>query len=196
MNLFENLQIMNESENIIVSEFKEFLSSKNAQGITNEIGETKDGMQIVIYDGDWKHEHLYMKHLLDEFFTNKGIDIRIVSEEIGESEQDTYSARYDIEFNPEPKEYMADVTPLKFTTEAKLPKPPKFWDSMFRVNAIKAYNNGELTLDNIEEWETKYNGGIKPNPSLGTKEILKYYIDNKRKYKISYYQFLNPSVRR
>lgn len=25
---------------------------------------------------------------------------------------------------------------------------------------------------------------------------IKYYIDNKRKYKISYYQFLNPSVRR
>lgn len=179
MNLFENLQLMKESDTSIVSEFKEFLSSKNAQYIANEISETKDGMQIVIYDGDWKHEHLYMKRLLDEFFTNKGIDIRIVSEEIGESGQDTYSARYDIEFNPEPKEYMADVTPLKFTTEAKLPKPPKFWDSMFRVNAIKAYNNGELTLDNIEEWETKYNGGIKPNPSLGTKEILKYYIDNK-----------------
>ena len=109
MNLFENLQLMKESDTSIVSEFKEFLSNKNAQYIANEIGETKDGMQIVIYDGDWKHEHLYMKHLLDEFFTNKGIDISITSEEIGESELDTYSARYDIEFNPEPKEYMADV---------------------------------------------------------------------------------------
>lgn len=117
MNLFENLQTMHESENKIISEFKEFLASKNAQYIYNELGETKDGMQIVIYDGDWKHEHLYMKHLLDEFFTNKGIDISITSEEIGESDQDTYSARYDITFNSKPKEYRADVKSLKFTTE-------------------------------------------------------------------------------
>ena len=109
MNLFENLQLMKESDTSIVSEFREFLSNKNAQYIANEIDETRDGMQLVIYDGDWKHEHLYMKHLLDEFFTNKGIDISITSEEIGESDQDTYSARYDIEFNPESKEYMADV---------------------------------------------------------------------------------------
>ena len=117
MNLFENLQKFTESENTIVSEFKEFLISKNAQYIANEIGETINGMQLVIYDGDWKHEHLYMKHLLDEFFTNKGIDISITSEEIGESDQDTYSARYDVIFNTKPKEYTADIKPLKFTTE-------------------------------------------------------------------------------
>ena len=117
MNLFENLQLMKESDTSIVSEFKEFLSNKNAQYIANEIGETKDGMQIVIYDGDWKHEHLYMKHLLDEFFTNKGIDISIISEEIGESDQDTFSARYDIVFNAKPKTYTTDVKSLKFTTE-------------------------------------------------------------------------------
>lgn len=181
MNLFENLQIFNESENKIVSEFKEFLLSKNAQYVASEIGETADGMEVVIYDGDWKHEHRYMQNLINEFFKNKGIDIEIYSEEIGESESDTFSARYNIEFNAKPKEYSADVTPLKFTTEAKLPKAPKYWDSMFRVNAIKAYNNGELTSDNIEEWETKYNGGIKPNPSLGTKEILDYYIKHKDK---------------
>lgn len=118
MNLFENLQLMKESDTSIVSEFKEFLNNKNAQYIANEIDETKDGMQIVIYDGDWKHEHLYMKRLLDEFFTGKGMDISITSEEIGESDQDTYSARYDIEFNPKSKEYTTDVKPLKFTTES------------------------------------------------------------------------------
>lgn len=117
MNLFENLQLLRESENKIISEFKEFLAAKNAQYIYNELGETKDGMQIVIYDGDWKHEHLYMKRLLDEFFTNKGIDISITSEEIGESDQDTYSARYNVTFNAKPKEYTSDVKSLKFTTE-------------------------------------------------------------------------------
>ena len=109
MNLFENLQLIKESENPLINEFKEFLASKNAQYIYDELGETKDGMQIVIYDGDWKHEHLYMKHLLNEFFTNKGIDISITSEEIGKSDQDTFSARHDIIFNAEPKEYIADI---------------------------------------------------------------------------------------
>ena len=117
MNLFENLQLMKESDTSIVSEFKEFLSNKNAQYIANEIGETKDGMQIVIYDGDWKHEHMYMKNLINEFFEAKGMNISISSEEIGESDQDTYSARYDITFNSKPKEYSADVKSLKFTTE-------------------------------------------------------------------------------
>ena len=109
MNLFENLQLMQESENKIISEFKEFLVNKNAQYIASEIDETKDGMQIVIYNGDWKHEHLYMKHLLDEFFTGKGMDISITSEEIGESDQDTFSARYDIAFNVKSPEYSANI---------------------------------------------------------------------------------------
>lgn len=109
MNLFENLQKLNESENTIVSEFKEFLASKNAHYIYNELGETKDGMQITIYDGDWKHEHLYMKNLINEFFTRKGIDITIESEEIGESDQDVFSARHNIIFNAEPKEYSVDI---------------------------------------------------------------------------------------
>lgn len=74
-------------------------------------------MQIVIYDGDWKHEHLYMQQLINEFFKNKGIDVSITSEEIGESDQDTYSAKYNIEFNAKPNTYSADITPLKFTTE-------------------------------------------------------------------------------
>lgn len=120
MNLFENLQLMKESDTSIVSEFKEFLSNKNAQYIANEIGETKDGMQIVIYDGDWKHEHLYMKHLLDEFFTNKGIDISITSEEIGESGQDTFSARYNIVFNVKSPEYSADVISEDVDTTNKI----------------------------------------------------------------------------
>lgn len=117
MNLFENLQLMKESDTSIVSEFKEFLSNKNAQYIANEIGETKDGMQIVIYDGDWKHEHMYMKNLINEFFEAKGMNISISSEEIGESDQDTFSARYDIIFNAKPTVYDAEIKPLKFTTE-------------------------------------------------------------------------------
>lgn len=56
-------------------------------------------------------------------------------------------------------------------------KPPKYWDSMFRVRVVDAYKKGELTFDNISEWDTNYNGGVPPKPSLGTKEILQYYVD-------------------
>lgn len=36
----------------------------------------------------------------------------------------------------------------------------------------------------MHEWETEYNNnnnGVKPEPSLGTREILKYYIEVERK---------------
>ena len=53
---------------------------------------------------------------------------------------------------------------------------PKYWNSRFAANVVNAYDSGELTLRNIDEWETNYNGGVRPQPSLGTKEILNYYI--------------------
>ena len=34
---------------------------------------------------------------------------------------------------------------------------------MYATKVIDAYKKGDLTLDNIDEWETEYNGGIKPN---------------------------------
>lgn len=52
---------------------------------------------------------------------------------------------------------------------------PKWYDKMFTVKVIDAYNSGELTWFNIDEWETKYNGGIKPVPSLGTEKVMDYY---------------------
>lgn len=57
-------------------------------------------------------------------------------------------------------------------------KKPRWWDSMFRVRVIEAYKKGELSFNNIDEWETAYNGGVKPRTSLGTREILKYYLDH------------------
>jgi hypothetical protein len=54
-------------------------------------------------------------------------------------------------------------------------RKPKYYDTRFAANVVDAYNSGELTLDNIEDWEKRYNGGIAPSPSLGTKDILDYY---------------------
>ena len=63
----------------------------------------------------------------------------------------------------------------------KTPKgAPKHWNSMFNTKVIDAYNSGKLTDNNIEEWETEYNGGRKPNPPLNTKQLLDFYKKSKQ----------------
>lgn len=61
----------------------------------------------------------------------------------------------------------------------RTPKP-KYWNTQFACKVIDAYNQGNLTLSNIVEWETDYNDGVRPNPSLGTKPILEYYIQTRQ----------------
>ena len=155
MNLFENLQLMKESYTSIVSEFKEFLNNKNAQYIASEIDETKDGMQIVIYNGDWKHEHLYMKHLLDEFFTNKGINISITSEEIGESDQDTFSARYDITFNVKSPEYSADGSIWSDTDSTEQDLNDGLYEGKHYGGAFDINDTAYFTQDDLDEFSNE-----------------------------------------
>lgn len=57
----------------------------------------------------------------------------------------------------------------------KSAREPKWWGSTYSCQVIDAYNKGELTYKNMEEWETEYNGGFKPS-NMGTKGILDYYI--------------------
>ena len=152
MNLFENLQLMKESYTSIVSEFKEFLNNKNAQYIASEIDETKDGMQIVIYNGDWKHEHLYMKHLLDEFFTNKGINISITFEEIGESDQDTFSARYDITFNVKSPEYSADGSIWSDTDSTEQDLNDGLYEGKHYGGTFDINDTAYFTQDDLDEF--------------------------------------------
>lgn len=69
----------------------------------------------------------------------------------------------------------------KKTESLEEERKPKYWNTSFADKVIKAFDSGELKLSNIAEWEKSYNGGKAPNPSLGTKEILTYYINNKKK---------------
>ena len=57
-------------------------------------------------------------------------------------------------------------------TEAR---KPKYADSMFGEDVKKAMNSGELTYDNIKEWDKKYNGGIDPIPPFNTRELMNYF---------------------
>ena len=59
-------------------------------------------------------------------------------------------------------------------------RKPKYWNSMFAKKVIDAYENGDLTFDNIKEWDKNYNGGIAPNPPFNTSEILKYYLNHSK----------------
>ena len=63
-------------------------------------------------------------------------------------------------------------------------RKPKSWDTMFAMNAIKAYQNGEFNLndkDSILAWDTEYNGGRAPKPAFDTKEIIDYAIKTGKK---------------
>ena len=58
-------------------------------------------------------------------------------------------------------------------------RKPKFYDTRFGENVRKAMDNGELTYKNIAEWDKEYNGGIAPNPTFNTAEIMRYYERSK-----------------
>ena len=58
---------------------------------------------------------------------------------------------------------------------------PRYWNSQFAVQVMRAYDEKKLTETNVHEWETEYNNGVMPEPSLGTREILNYYIEVERK---------------
>lgn len=60
-------------------------------------------------------------------------------------------------------------------------KKPYNYQTVFAANVIKAYRRGELTFDNIDEWNKEYNGGTAPNPAFNTREILEYYCYNNRR---------------
>ena len=47
----------------------------------------------LLIEGDWKHDHLYTEHLIDDFCKQKGLGvIRHDVEEVGESDSDWYKA--------------------------------------------------------------------------------------------------------
>ena len=60
-----------------------------------------NSISIEIRNGDWKHDHLYAKHLVKELAKKEGVTNRLnISEEITEdSQDDSYSAIHIITFH-------------------------------------------------------------------------------------------------
>lgn len=61
----------------LFNEFIEFLKSKNAYNVLEWLNQTENGFEFEIYNGDWKHEHQYIKNLIYEFFESKGYSVYI-----------------------------------------------------------------------------------------------------------------------
>lgn len=74
-----------------------------------------------------------------------------------------------------------DITDDEVGESLNESRKPKYYNSLFAEKVIKAYENGDLTFDNIKEWDKKMNGGIDPQPPFNTKEILNYYLRHDKK---------------
>lgn len=70
-----------------------------------------------------------------------------------------------------------DLRELPPTTNESLTeaRKPKFVDTMFGRHVKDAMDRGELTYDNIEEWDRNYNGGKDPIPAFNTRELMNFY---------------------
>ena len=63
---------------------------------------------LEIYDGDWKHEHLHTKFFITEYLEKLGYKVIHMSQQIGDSDDDCYSARHVFLIREKPQD--ADYT--------------------------------------------------------------------------------------
>ena len=101
MSLLESNSVLTESygyeKDPLIINLNKFLEDNNCP---NYCHETTDGkMMCEIYQGDWKHDHLAFKYLVDAFFTNKGIKYDLERTHYEPSDGDWYTATYVIDVN-------------------------------------------------------------------------------------------------
>jgi len=92
-----------------------------------------------------------------------------------------YGGDYDLEFRNSKEAEKAEQILADFFTESSdvnESKAPKSWNTMFAINVLKAWKNGEIQVDapkQIAAWEKDYNGGVAPRPAFETEAIIRYY---------------------
>ncbi len=77
--------------------------------------------------------------------------------------------------------WMKDFKSRKFLNEVR---EPKSWDTQFAMQAIEAYEAGDIDISNptsVKKWDKEYNGGTTPNPAFETAEIITYAIETGKK---------------
>lgn len=55
-------------------------------------------------------------------------------------------------------------------------RKPRYYDTFFGEIVKEAVKSGELTFENLKEWEREYNCGVEPKPDMGTRGIMEYYL--------------------
>lgn len=127
----------------------------------------RDDNNISFYvKGDWKHDHWAFDNAVKEYLETNypNISFKTSEYELDEGENDS--------------DYYPGVHTLKLSfkdeslTEAR---KPKYVDSLFGKHVKDAMDSGELTYDNIKEWDRKYNGGTDPIPPFNTRELMNFY---------------------
>lgn len=94
------------------ADLQQFLTDNDCH---HTVDETTDGRLVISINwGDWKHDHMQVDALVDEFFNNKGLVVKTQKETTEEDGSDTYSAEhyYDIDslyFKRVPVEEAFDV---------------------------------------------------------------------------------------
>lgn len=93
-----------------VKELEKYFKENNAVYILDELyySKPRNVIEFDINNGDWKHEHLWAKRLIQEFFEKLDMDISIESFETQTDGSDCYSAHYTI-YPGIKKSYTADI---------------------------------------------------------------------------------------
>jgi len=77
-----------DDETSIEQVIKDYLKHEGWSGSIDCIWEDTDGLHIYVLDGDWKHQHLFLKHLMEQF------GYTFVQENPEPSEDDCYTAEH------------------------------------------------------------------------------------------------------
>ena len=96
-------QKKNSNTDIKINEFaRKIEKSFIEQKLYYDVWYDTNSISVEIRNGDWKHDHLYAKHIVKELAEKEGIANRLnISEEITEdSQDDSYSAIHIITFHP------------------------------------------------------------------------------------------------
>lgn len=194
MSLLESNSVLTESygyeKDSLIINLNKFLEDNNCP---NYCHETTDGkMMCEIYQGDWKHDHLAFKYLVDAFFTNKGIKYELDRTHYEPSEGDWYTATYVIDVNKSSNvKESCEVDKTKFVVEYDFQNiskqgEPIITEHVKEIIYEESLHNAEATFNNLIDKSSNYDSAYiciaRPNflgKSLISTSSIKVYTDGK-----------------
>lgn len=149
--LEEDYEPVMEISEELLNELNDFLRSRNSRDLANIV--RKDGRDCIYFDvymGDWKHEHLRIFHLVNEFFKDRGYTIERDVEPYGETGEDTYSAEHFYEIS-----YDDNMGPMYegWLDDVKDAKNSRIKQSALDASSAMGNLVSLLGTDNKEQWE-------------------------------------------